>query len=210
MDKKFKWLYLNRIVNKRRLNYNHLKNGLRKLLNSNIIPIRVFHSVSEWLAPHDIDKNPHSMWIKNSGFIPFENDESLEISILTAKLLKDRLDGEKYFVYSGNKSIHVWWDKFNFEDFVELNELEYYSSARKREKSERKARIKAHNIFQSQIPHTLDYRSSTDPRRIVPIINSLNCFTGRITKQLSAKELMSCTADSIRESSEIPNWQANE
>jgi hypothetical protein len=125
---------------------------------------------------------------------------------IVAKILNQKLSESKSFVYSGNKSIHVWWKNFHFEDYLNNLESEIYSSASRREKFERKARIIFYQKLQSQIPHSLDYRSATDPRRVVPIINTINCFTGRITKHLSIEELVNSNAETIRKTSEIPNW----
>jgi len=207
-EKKVRWLFMNRYCNKRRMNYDYLKLGIISLLEKNFIPLRVFHSASEWIAPNEVYRNPYSLWIRSSGFIPLENDDSLDISIKTALLVASKLEGQKYFVYSGNKSIHVWWSEFNFMDFLELPESNLYSSARVREKMERRARKILYERLQQQIPYSLDYRSATDPRRIVPIIGTINCYTGRKVTSLIRHQLKNNTAHSIQEMAEMEDWHS--
>lgn len=205
-DKEARWLFMNRYCNKRRMNYETLKSGIISLLEEEFIPIRIFHSACEWIAPNEIHRNPTSMWIKNSGFIPLENDDSLATSILTALSVAEKLKHEKYFVYSGNKSIHVWWPGFNFEDYIDLPESALFGSAHSREKMERRARRILYEKLQNQISYSLDYRNATDPRRIVPIINTINCFTGRVVTSLTSDQLKDGSAQSIEKMAEIRDW----
>ncbi len=205
-EKEASWLFMNRYCNKRRMRYDTLKAGIIALLDENLIPIRIFHSACEWIAPNEIHRNPESMWIKNSGFIPLENDDSLTISILSALSVAEKLKHKKYFVYSGNKSIHVWWPGFNFEDYLNLPESQLFGSAHRREKMERRARKILYESLQNQISYNLDYRNATDPRRIVPIINTINCFTGRIVTSLTNEQLRDHNAQSIEKMTEIKDW----
>ncbi|MCE7735853.1 MAG: hypothetical protein GPJ54_13310 [Candidatus Heimdallarchaeota archaeon] len=205
-DKEARWLFMNRYCNKRRMTYDELRVGIISLLEENFIPIRIFHSACEWIAPNEIHLNPESMWIRSSGFIPLENDDSLTISILTALTVSEKLKGKKYFVYSGNKSIHVWWPAFNFEDYLNLPEVQLFGSAHKREKMERRARKLLYEQLQNQISYSIDFRNATDPRRIVPIINTVNCFTGRIVTSLTNEQLSDNNAQSIEIMTEMKDW----
>lgn len=206
-EKTTRWIFMNRYCNKRRMNYEVLKSGLLSLLEEGYIPIRVFQSAAEWIAPNEIDRNPSSLWIKNSGFIPLENDDSLEISMETALAVAEKLENQKYFVYSGNKSIHVWWAGFNFENYLKLPESQLYGSAQRREKMERRARNTLFQQLQNQIPYNIDHRNATDPRRVVPIINTINCLTGRKVTSLTIQQLNDNNAQSLQKLAEIKEWR---
>ncbi len=203
---KLKWLLLHKYINKRRMNYSILSESLVNLIDKELFPIRVFHSVAEWLSPNELDHASTSNWLINSGIFPIENDDALDISIETAKLVYTKLNGTKHLVFSGNKSIHVWWMNFNWQEYVEVHEDEVYSKSSNREKYDRKARRISFHKLQSKITNTLDYRSAVDTRRVVPIINTINAFTGRIVTKLNYDELIKLSDKDILILSNLRNW----
>lgn len=188
------------------MNYTILSKSLISLIDEGLIPIRVFHSVAEWLSPNELNHSSTSNWLVNSGIVPFENDDALDVSIETAKLVYTKLNGTKHLVFSGNKSIHVWWMDFNWQEYLNVSEEEAYSKSSKREKFDRKARIIHYHKLQSKIPNSLDYRSAVDTRRVVPIINTINGFTGRLVTKLNYEELNKFNDKDILTRSNLRNW----
>ena len=179
---KLKWYHLHQLVNKRRILNHKLPLLLNEIIANDIIPLRIFHSCAEWLAPNEVCTGRNTRII-NSGFLPFENDTNLAESIETAKQLTKILN-DPLIVYSGNKSIHVW-EKFQFK--IQNNKELAYSDAR--EQKERLEREKRFNEIQATISYKLDRRISTDPRRVVPVIDSINGFTKRKVKSLTPEIL---------------------
>ncbi|MCY3412582.1 MAG: hypothetical protein INQ03_13165 [Candidatus Heimdallarchaeota archaeon] len=188
------WLRLDKYCNKRRINNKDLGKLIRAIIEKGVYPIRLFHSVSEWLDPRAVIHGNKQARMLRSGMMVYENDESLNESLLTAQELNSKLSGEKYFVYSGNKSIHVWWLSFNPLDYIDIDIEDFW---KRREYYDRVARFKAYESMKKQTSFSLDKRVSIDSRRIVPIIGSLNAITGRTVQRITKLEIDSIDLMSI-------------
>jgi len=178
--KRLQWYYLHPLVNKRRISNSQLPSLLRELVGNCIYPLRLFQSCVEFLAPNEMRKDQNRRIIR-SGFIPFENDINLEISLKTADELLQYISAPRVF-YSGNKSIHVWKP---VGDTTEVNA----AYADRRQRREKEIRIEIFEKIAQNISFPLDRRISTDPLRVVPMPNSLNAFTGRQVRELEANSL---------------------
>ena len=171
------WIRLDRYLNKRTIMNAQLGGLIRIIIQKGFIPIRIFHSVAQWLNPRAVMHGNRKIRLINSGFLIFENDDDLETSLKCAKKLQMTLPGEKYFVYSGNISIHTWWKDFQPEEFLEgVKEEELWSN---REYYDRVARYTSFNEYQSKLKYKLDDRVTIDSRRVIPMINTLNAITNR-------------------------------
>ncbi|MHA2090196.1 MAG: hypothetical protein ACW98K_04995 [Candidatus Kariarchaeaceae archaeon] len=198
-----RWISLHRFVNKRRLDNQNLPSLLLKLIDQQFIPIRVFQSVSEWLAPNEV----HHLRMIRSNIFPIENDDSLSKSIACAKEVAETLAGEKLYVFSGNKSIHVWWINFEFEHFLTSPLQESLGTTNQSEKFNRIARSKAFKDIQQKITHKLDRRISEDTRRVIPIIGTVNAFTGKTVLQMDYETLMNITPSELLLKSSLNGWE---
>lgn len=193
-DRNTIWINLHRSINKRRI-YNHtLADAIRILIRKGIIPIRIFHSSTEWLAPNEIDsKNKHPTLI-SSGFLPFECDTSIDESLENARILVNHLPNSS-ITFSGNKSFHIWWNDFDVSNYIKNKESDRLWNKRFREKFELIARKKAFEEIKSQTPYELDYRISLDTRRVVPIIGTLNGFVKRKVISILSDDLKNYSTD---------------
>lgn len=198
-----RWISLHRFANKRRLNNQNLPSLLLKLIDQQFIPIRVFQSVSEWLAPNEV----HNLRMIRSNIFPLENDDSLSKSIACAKEIAETLAGEKLYVFSGNKSIHVWWINFVFENFLTSTQQQRLSLTHQSEKFNRIARSKAFKDIQQKISHKLDRRISEDTRRVIPIIGTVNAFTGKKVLQMDYKTLMNISSFELQRKTSLNGWE---
>ncbi len=197
-----RWILLHWFVNRRRISNENLPKLILKLFDMNFIPIRLFQSVGEWLAPN----RHYNLHMIRSGILPLENDDSLLSSIECARQLLDFLPGLCYYVYSGNKSIHVWWLKFNFEDYFPEEWRKSIWSQQNREKLDRFARKKAFDSIQDKLSFELDKRNAIDTRRVVPIIGTVNAFTGRKVELLNREQLMKMDTDSLKDKTLLNHW----
>ncbi len=173
-NKQTKWILLHKFVNRHRITIKNLKISILKLFDSNIIPIRIFYSVSQWLSPEKVSRNKGRQI--SSGFMVFENDDSILQSIKTAQLLHSYLSGKKINVFSGNKSIHTWWFGFNIRNYIDITDNKLWKNYEYYDKHARKV---AANIIQNKLHISIDVRAAVDSRRVVPIINTINGFTGK-------------------------------
>lgn len=200
-----KWINLLNFINKRRVQNHKLNRYILELFDKDFIPLRIFHSTTEWLAPNEvwIQENYHPRIIR-SGFMPFENDDSLEVSIQTAREV-DQLLENLIFVFSGNKSIHSWYF-FEIEDYISNFTTDNFAYGSDREELERKIRRKIFFKIQNQISHELDKRIAFDSRRIVPMIGTVNGITGRKVIELTKADLYQITAGNLRSNTILKNW----
>ena len=95
---------------------------------------------------------------------------------------------------------------FNWQNYFKVTEDEVYSKSNKTEKIDRKARKIAFQQIQSIISNPLDYRNAVDTRRVVPIINTINAYTGRIVSKLTYQDLEELTDKDILMRSKLRNW----
>lgn len=202
-----RWILLDRFVNKRRIPNHLLPKIIIQLFEKKFVPIRLFQSVCEWLSPNDVYqlkiKNPRMI---KSGIFPLENDDSLENSINCAKQLDDKISNNKYYVYSGNKSIHLWWMGFKFEEYLtKINSADIWKYSN-REKMENRARKIAFTLIQNKVSFELDRRNAVDTRRVVPIIGTINGFTGRKVSLLNRGQLRKISPKSLMKETIIENW----
>ncbi len=193
------WIRLDKYFNKRRIQNRDVGNLIRKLIEENIYPVRIFQSVSEWLDPRAVIQGNKNTRLINSGLLVFENDDSLEESILCAKELDTVLKGNKTFVFSGNISIHVWYHDFVAENYIKVNEEEFII---KREYYDRVARYNAFVEFKEKINYDIDKRVIIDSRRVVPMINTINALTGRIVTKLESLDI---STDILRKNTQVWN-----
>ena len=191
------WIYLHRVMNRRRIKNSKVPLIIRHLIDENIIPIRIFYSVSEWLAPNEIDKRKFP-WILKSNILPIETDETLEISLNFAKCISSKIDGDRKYVFSGNKSIHIWFMNFNFENYLEKSEKQMILSAQTRERYDRIARRRFTESIQKFSNVEIDMRNAIDTKRVLPIIDSINGFTGNKVIELDATQLKNLTTEQIQ------------
>jgi hypothetical protein len=205
-NKSVSWIRMDNYLNKRRIGNNNLKKNILELFDKGIVPIRIFHSASEWLSPDMVDytKTFQERMIR-SGFLILENDESLSISIKLANELNQILEGEKLFIYTGNVSIHTWYTSFNITDYF-LEQPSESELWRNREKYDRIARIEALKRIQDKVSIPIDDRPAIDSRRVVPIINTLNGFTGRRVTRIANESLSALNSDTLKQETLIMNW----
>ncbi|MHA2250594.1 MAG: hypothetical protein ACXAD7_09530 [Candidatus Kariarchaeaceae archaeon] len=205
--KQTRWIILHRFVNKRRITNEKLPIFVRVLFQKSFIPIRLFQSVCEWLAPNEIypiqTSKPHML---TSGIYPLENDDSLISSIECARKVNDHLTTKRHLVFSGNKSIHVWWLGFNYEDFIPEEWKKNVWKGTNRENLEQWARKRVFKKIQQHIPYKLDRRNAVDTRRVVPIISTINGFTGRKVVELNQQEILKLSHTDIIKKSQISGW----
>lgn len=195
------WYLLHQLVNKRRIDNNLLPKLINAIIDQGIIPLRVFHSTTEWLAPDEVWENRHHHpRIIRSGFVPFENDDDLATSLKTAIEVSNLLPN-CYFVFSGNKSIHSWYPV----DFSESLKDVDIADAKQRETTERNLRYELFHRIQKQTSYTLDNRISADPRRVVPVIGTLNALTGR-SVFLLPNDLETLSEEDIIQKSQPEGW----
>lgn len=200
------WIRMDNYLNKRRIGNDTLKKNILELIDRGIVPIRIFHSASEWLSPDLVNytKTFEERMIR-SGFLILENDESLDASIQLANELNKILDGDKLFVYTGNVSIHTWYTSFNISNYFleKPSETELWGN---REKYDRIARYEALKRIQDKVTITIDDRPAIDSRRVVPIINTLNGFTGRRVTRIDDGSLSSLDSEALQQETLIMNW----
>ncbi len=180
----FIWRSLHTLLNKRRFNENKLREDIIKAIDLGFTPIRIFHSVSNWLAPNEIryTKSQNGRLL-NSGLFVLESDKNLKTSIeVAAKISQIYSNHKLYLVFSGNRSIHVWFSDFDFTQIIKNPTL------LDNEKDDLKARRKFFYKLPTDLPARLDPQTSIDSRRVVPIIGTLNGFTMKRVTLL--KELM--------------------
>ncbi len=200
------WMRLDNYLNKRRIGNENLKRSILELIDRGIVPIRIFQSASEWLSPNLVNytKTFQERMIR-SGFLILENDESLDISIRLANELNRILDGDKLFIYTGNVSIHTWYTSFDIDSYLleKPNESDLWGD---REKYDRIARFEALKRIQEKVSITIDNRPAIDSRRVVPIINTLNGFTGRRVSRIADNALSSINSKTLQQETLITNW----
>jgi len=184
-----KWYNLHHLLNIRRFEDSKLPDYIQQLIDSNIYPLRLFTSCTEWLAPNEVGLNPQARIIR-SGLIPFENDTNLTDSIKTARLLAQRFENA-IFVYSGNKSIHCW--VIGHEPLAAKEQ----AFADRREMVEKEYRRSLFSKIHKEINFPLDRRISTDSRRVVPVPDTLNAITGRKVTVLSREQLISLSTKDL-------------
>ena len=201
----FNWLSLGRFFNKRRILNSQLPSYLLSLIEKKLIPLRVFQSATTWLSPAEVFIKNQGSRLLESGIFPFESDENLEKSILAARQLSQILTGYN-IIYSGNKSIHIWWHNLNFEDKTTLTQEQIYSHKFMREQEERRLRKIVFADLQSQIDYPLDRRNAVDTRRVVPVIGSVNGLTGRVVTKISKEMLFKTTPTELRQRCRLPDW----
>jgi len=175
---KIMWFYLHRILNRRALINSSLKVSIAKIIEDGIYPIRLFFSASEWSYPYLIHglKSRRTRYL-SPGIIPIESDIDLESSKVVAKTLIEKFDWNFKLVYSGNKSIHVWY--YEIPGSHNIQTVEEDLSFRE-------------EIFErvsASTPLELDRRTTVDSYRVLPVIGSLNGFTMRPVKEFLPEEL---------------------
>lgn len=171
------WIRLDRYRNKRVISNFMLGALIRSIIEEGFLPIRIFHSVAQWLDPRSVIHGNRKTRLIKSGYLIFENDDDLETSLKCARELDKILPGEKYYVYSGNISIHTWWRDFHSKSYlVDVEEDEFWLN---REYYDRVARYNAFKKIQRKIKFTLDDRVTIDSRRVIPMLNTLNAITNR-------------------------------
>ena len=190
------WIYLHRVINRRRIQNKDVPLIIRNLIDENVIPIRIFYSVSEWLAPNEIDKRKFP-WLLKSNILPIETDETLAISLDFVKYISSKIKGNRKYVFSGNKSIHIWLMDFSFENYLEESEKRMILSAQSREKYDRLARRRFTESLQKFSNIEIDIRNAIDTKRVLPIIDSINGFTGNKVIELDATQLENLTTEKI-------------
>jgi len=189
-DPKPKWYFFHDLVNKRRITNSQFPELVRRIIDNGIYPLRMFMSSTEWLAPNEVWRSDTARIIR-SGFIPYENDDDLPTSIQAACALGKHVQ-DAYFIYTGNKSIHIWV-KFAVKGIDDKD----MAFADRREKAELDQRYKEFYRLKEKIPFKLDKRVSTDTRRVVPIPYSLNSLTGRKVIEINGKEICSISSNEV-------------
>ncbi|MDH5644787.1 MAG: hypothetical protein OEZ01_02200 [Candidatus Heimdallarchaeota archaeon] len=201
-----RWILLHKWINKRRIDNKNLAQYLQQLIHDGFIPLRVFQSVSEWFAPHEVfSKNQFHPRLLRSGFIPFENDESLLISIKVANQVVKLINNDVILIYSGNKSIHVWYP-FDLPDYLHDRQLSLLYSSKQTENLDRMVRKQIYTKIKRQMESPLDHRIAEDSRRVVPIIGTFNGITGRRVMKLTLDQLQSTSLEHDLIQSRFPAW----
>ena len=100
-------------------------------------------------------------------------------------------DYEHIFVFTGNKSIHVWVLDFNWEEWVPKKYLvKNFYKAKIREVGEFLARKRFYEwVVDSTGITNLDKSTATDTRRVIPVLGTLNALTWRKVVRIDRKEL---------------------
>ena len=190
---KVSWAFLHRTVNKRRILNKNVGNAIRAYLSKGRFPLRVFMSSVEFFDPRRLEKRILGVpRILNSGIVSFENDENIGVSIKTALAVSDVLkDYEYVFVFTGNKSIHVWVLNFNWEEWAPKKYLvRNFYNAKIREVGEFLARKKFYDwVVDATGITNLDKSTATDTRRVIPVIGTLNALTWKRVVKIDRKEL---------------------
>ena len=205
-NQKATWIRLDNYLNKRRIGNANLRKNILELIDRGIVPIRMFHSASEWLSPNLVNfTKTFKERMIGSGFLVLENDVSLDTSIQLANELNSILQGDKLFVYTGNLSIHTWYTSFDIENYLSdlPDETELWGN---REKYDRIARFESLKRIQEKASVTIDDRPAIDSRRVVPIINTLNGFTGRKVTKIASNSLSSINSETLMQETLIANW----
>ncbi len=177
IKKTYMWFYLHRVLNRRSFLQGSLKKSLIQVISKGIVPIRLFFSAAEWSYPYLIRglKSRRTRYL-SPGIVPIESDVSLEVSHEVARVLAGALHGDKKFVFSGNKSIHVWLYNFDSGSSWDISSIETVEE-------DLEFRRYVFDVAQSLVPHELDRRTTEDTYRVLPVIGSLNGFTmGRVTE----------------------------
>ncbi len=187
------WSWLQKTINKRRVNNNNIAIHLRQYINTRRFPLRVFMTSVEFFDPRALGKRRLGYpRILRSGIVSFEEDSSLQSSIHTALILSDVLKNMQHkFVFTGNKSIHVWVLDFKWEEWVPKKYLvRNYYKAHLREVSEYLARKNFFEwVAETSGVKNLDRSTTTDTRRVIPVLDTLNALTWRKVIELNRKEL---------------------
>ncbi len=192
--KTFYWRSLHNLFNKRTFNQKKLKTLIPEGIQKGFFPIRLFQSSTCWLNPRIMGKKTDFRQIMvGYGMAVLESDQNLDQSIQFAIQCRSLLPEEKLrFVYTGNKSIHVWLTSFQPKKWVGRDcnvDLECHLEARK----------SLFEKIQSRTEIELDPQTTVDIRRLVPIVGSLNGFTGRMVSEFNLEDLEKLKAYKIRE-----------
>jgi len=198
------WIVLHRKTNKRRIYNDTLVQNIQTLIDYDFVPYRIFQSVAEWLSPNEIEKQQAHYMLK-TGIIVLENDDSFEKSVQTAIEISREWNEDFRLIYSGNKSVHAWLsiDENNYLEDMPVNQV---WAKGQREKIDKQIRKSIYENMQDKISHEIDKRSAVDTRRVVPIVGSLNAFTGRIVTEVSAQSLINKDLIRLQESFQLKNW----
>ncbi|MCH8906195.1 MAG: hypothetical protein IH840_03815 [Candidatus Heimdallarchaeota archaeon] len=203
-DNQAQWVILQRKTNKRRI-YNHtLAENIQSLIDCQFIPYRIFQSVAEWLSPIEIEKKqPHYML--KTGIIVLENDDTFVKSVQTAIQVCEDWDQGYRLIYSGNKSVHVWLSIDENEYLTGKSNREIWGRGQ-REKIDKQIRKTVHQNIQARVDNEIDHRSAVDTRRVVPIVGSLNAFTGRIVSELFVENLIKADLTTLQNTYQLEDW----
>ncbi|RMG38043.1 MAG: hypothetical protein D6732_05585 [Methanobacteriota archaeon] len=189
----FYWRSLHNLFNKRIFDHGKLQFLIPKGIEKGYYPIRLFQSSTRWLDPRSMGKKTDFRQIMiGNGMAVLESDTSLEESISVALKCNDLLQEEKKrFIFTGNKSIHIWVVEFDPKKWVGRDcilDLECHLKARK----------VFFDSIQEKIAVKLDPQTTIDIQRLVPIVGSLNGFTGRVVTELSIGDIKQFDAQQIR------------
>ncbi len=192
---KYLWRSLHNLFNKRTFTQEKLKNLIPIGISKGFFPIRIFYSSTQWLNPREVGKEKDfSSFMINSGIAVLESDLNLEESIIHALQIDDVLEEKLRFVFTGNKSIHVWLTDFNAEKWLDktYDILEFSIF-------ELEARRNLFGYVKDATGIPLDSQTTIDIYRLIPIVGSLNAFTSSKVLELTRKDLEELSATEIRE-----------
>lgn len=196
--KTFYWRSLHNLFNKRTFDHKRLKSLIPEGIQRGYFPIRLFQSSTCWLDPRSMGRKTDTQQVMiGNGIAVLESDVSLEDSISeTLQAVKLLTNNKLRLIYTGNKSIHIWITDFDTKEWVEqecIYDLECHLEARKRLFME----------ISKQGKFKFDPQTTIDIRRLIPIVGSLNGFTGRVVTEFTIEQLESSSADEIRERTKV-------
>jgi hypothetical protein len=187
-ENSFYWNYLHRALNLKRI-YNHeFQSKILEYIGTGRYPLRVFASASKWLNPDKIrNQKFDKLRLMDIGILSLESDYNLDVSVESSLQLNEVVEEPHFFVFSGNKSIHCYLYNINYDKWLSKGELDKFMIHP--EKISYQMRERIYNFYQSKVEFKFDKRTATDPRRVIPLPNTLNAFTMKVAKSLDINEI---------------------
>ncbi len=198
---KFYWKSLHNLANKRTFTPEKLVDAIQMSINKGFVPLRLFYSSTQWLEPrrmgHRTDYTPVMI---GDGIVVLESDKSLSQSLEDARKVSNFLsDYNLRFVYTGNKSIHIWI--MDFDDKKWLNT----SCDLLTNQAQWLARKNLFEYITKEIDSKFDHQTTIDIRRMIPMIGTLNGFTLRKVTEIPQDLIGRITEHEIIQMSAVGN-----